>query len=229
MRGITLGYLVRRIGVFLFTIWASTTIMFVIPRLAPGDPVQSMITRMQAQGGHVEGSAKLVAAWRERFGLDDPLYVQYLSYLKSMITFDFGYSLSQFPVEVGTMIGRSLPWTLGLLTVATVLSFLIGTVIGALMAWRRTPRLLRAMLPFSLTFTAIPFYILGIVLIYVFVFNLGLFPVSGGYRSNLEPGLQPRLRQQCDPARHPAGALDRAGQHGLLGPRHARDDDHRRR
>ncbi|WP_152362884.1 ABC transporter permease [Microlunatus speluncae] len=193
MRGITLGYLVRRIGVFLFTIWASTTIMFVIPRLAPGDPVQSMITRMQAQGGHVEGSAKLVAAWRERFGLDDPLYVQYFSYLKSMITFDFGYSLSQFPAEVGTMIGRSLPWTLGLLTVATVLSFLIGSVIGALMAWRRTPRLLRALLPVSLTFTAIPFYILGIVLIYIFVFTIGLFPVSGGYRSGLEPGFNLRF------------------------------------
>ena len=117
-----------------------------------------------------------------------PAWMQYLSYLKSLATFDFGYSLAQFPVEVAEMIGRAMPWTVGLLAISTVISFLAGTLIGALMAWRRTPGLLRVLLPLSLTFTAIPFYILGIVLIYVFVFALRLFPISGGYRSELEPG-----------------------------------------
>ncbi|MFD2077694.1 peptide/nickel transport system permease protein [Actinopolymorpha cephalotaxi] len=189
MRGLSVGYVVRRVGMFLFTIWASATLMFFIPRLAPGDPVQAMITRITSQAGYVEGSGRLVAAWRARFGLDDPLPVQYLHYLKSMATFDFGYSLAQFPAEVGTMIGRALPWTVGLLVIATALSFLAGSVIGALMAWRGTPSLLRVFLPVSLTFTAIPFYILGIVLIYVFVFTLRLFPISGGYRGDLTPGL----------------------------------------
>jgi peptide/nickel transport system permease protein len=189
VRGLTVGYVVHRVGMFLFTIWASATIMFFIPRLAPGDPVTAMVARISSQAGRVEGSAQLIAAWRERFGLDDPLFLQYLSYLRSMLTFDFGYSLSQFPVEVGTMVGRAMPWTIGLLALATFLSFLSGSVIGALLAWGRTPRLLKALLPISLTFTAIPFYILGILLIYVFVFALGLFPVSGGYRSDLTPGL----------------------------------------
>ncbi|HYH11382.1 MAG TPA: ABC transporter permease [Thermomicrobiales bacterium] len=188
MRGLSWGYVVRRLGMFVFTIWASATLMFFIPRLAPGDPVQAMITRLTSQGGYVEGSAQLIAAWRERFGLDDPLLVQYLSYLRSMLTFDFGFSLSQFPTEVSEMIGRAIPWTVGLLAVSTVLSFLAGTVIGALMAWTRTPGLLRVLLPVTLTFTAIPFYILGIMLVYVFVFAFGLFPISGGYRSELTPG-----------------------------------------
>jgi peptide/nickel transport system permease protein len=189
VRGITGGYVLRRLGMFLFALWVSVTIMFFIPRLSPGDPVEAMVGRISMQAGHVEGSAQLIAAWRERFGLDDSLAVQYVRYLKNMLTFDFGYSLAQFPVEVDSMIGNAMPWTIGLLTISTVLSFLLGSLIGALMAWRRTPRLLRAVLPFSLTFTAIPFYILGIVLIYVFVFVLGLFPVSGGYRSDLTPGL----------------------------------------
>lgn len=189
MRGLTVGYVVRRVGMFFFTVWASATLMFFIPRLAPGDPVQAMITRISSQAGYVEGSASLIAAWRERFGLDDPLHVQYLSYLRRLLTFDFGYSLAQFPTEVNDMILQALPWTVGLLTVATTLSFLAGSAVGALLAWRRTPGLLRMLLPLSLTFTAIPFYILGILLIYLFVFTLRLFPISGGYRGDLEPGL----------------------------------------
>jgi peptide/nickel transport system permease protein len=174
---------------FVFTIWASATIMFFVPRLAPGDPVTAMITRITAAGGRVEGSAQLIAAWRERFGLDDPLLVQYLQYLKNLVTFDFGYSLAQFPTEVSSMIGRAMPWTIGLLAIATFLSFFFGTIVGALMAWVRTPRVLKVLLPVSLTFTAVPFYILGIFLIYVFVFALGLFPISGGARADLDPGL----------------------------------------
>jgi peptide/nickel transport system permease protein len=148
-----------------------------------------MITRITAAGGRVEGSAQLIAAWRERFGLDDPLLVQYLQYLKNLVTFDFGYSLAQFPTEVSSMIGRAMPWTIGLLAIATFLSFFFGTIVGALMAWVRTPRVLKVLLPVSLTFTAVPFYILGIFLIYVFVFALGLFPISGGARADLDPGL----------------------------------------
>jgi peptide/nickel transport system permease protein len=188
VRGLTWGYVARRLGLYLFTLWLSATIMFFIPRLS-GDPLEGMLARMTVQSGHVAGGEELVAAWRERFGLDDPLFVQYLTYLRNMVTFDFGYSLASFPTDVTSMIGRAIPWTLGLLTVATILSFLLGTAIGALLAWRRTPRLLRALLPISLTFTAIPFYILGILLIYLFVFTLRLFPVSGGHRSDLTPGL----------------------------------------
>lgn len=189
MRGLTPSYVARRLGMFFFTTWFSATIMFFIPRMAPGDPIQSMVTRLSSRSGYVEGSGRLIQAWRDRFGLDDPLIVQYFSYLKNMVTLDFGYSLSQFPVEVRTMVGQAMPWTVGLLTVATILSFGLGTVVGALLAWRRTPGLLRAFLPLSLIFTAIPFYILGILLIYLFVFQLELFPITGGKRSDVESGL----------------------------------------
>lgn len=187
-RGVSARYLWRRLGMFAFTVWLSATIMFAIPQLAPGDPVSAMVTRLTQQAGFVEGSAGMIEAWRERFGLDDPLLIQYAQYLKNMLTFDYGYSLSQFPVEVETMIADAIPWTIGLLTIATIISFIAGTVVGALMAWRRSPALLRLFLPLTLTFTAIPSFILGMLLIYLFVFGLEIFPVAGGYDSTAMPG-----------------------------------------
>lgn len=189
MRAITRGYLWRRLGMFAFTLWFSASIMFVIPRLAPGDPVTAMVTRLSQQSGYVEGRRQLIEAWQHRLGLDQPLPVQYLQYLHNMLTFNFGYSLSQFPSTVQGMVAQAIPWTIGLLTIATVISFLAGTTIGAFMAWRRTPGLLKVFLPLTLTFTSIPFYILGMLLIYLFVFGVGWFPVEGGYDSGVVPGL----------------------------------------
>ncbi len=189
MRGITRGYLIRRAGMFVFTVWLSSTLIFIVPHLAPGDPIRAMVARLTAQQGYVEGSAQMIAAWRERFGLDDPLPIQYVRYLRNMVTLDLGFSLSQFPVEVSEMIARAIPWTIGLLAVATIISFLLGTLIGALLAWRRTPALLRLFLPLTLTFTSIPFYILGIFLLYVFAFGLNWFPIGGSSARGIEPGL----------------------------------------
>jgi len=188
MRGITAGYLIRRIVMFFFTIWLSATIVFIIPHLAPGDPTTAMVSRLSAQQGFVEGSEQIIEAWRERFGLDASLPVQYLRYLRNIFTLDFGYSLSQFPIEVQDMVADAIPWTIALLTMATIISFLLGTLVGALMAWRQTPGLLKLLLPLTLTFTAIPFYILGIVLIYFFAFDLGWFPIAGAYERGTDPG-----------------------------------------
>jgi peptide/nickel transport system permease protein len=69
-----------------------------------------------------------------------------------------------------------------------VISFVLGNFIGALMAWRRTPRLLQRFLPLTLTFTSIPFFMLAILLIYVFAFGLRWFPVSGAYERGVQPG-----------------------------------------
>ena len=191
MRGLSRKYVLKRAGMFFLTIWISMTILFIIPRLAPGDPVAAMVSRMTAQGGFIENSDQLIAAWRAKFGLDRPLVVQYFSYFKNMLTLDFGYSLAYFPVPALSLIREALPWTLGLLSTATLLSFLIGNIIGALMAWRNTPRAARALLPATLTFTSIPPFMLSILLLYVFSFGLNLLPFSGGYDLSVKPSLSP--------------------------------------
>jgi len=188
MRGLTKEYVIRRLFMYVLTIWLGSTLIFMIPRLVPGDPISAMVTRMQQQAGYVENSAEIIAAWRVRFGLDDPLPIQYLRFLKNSITFDLGYSLTQFPTKVSEQISKSLPWTIGLLALATLISFFLGNTIGALMAWRRTPRTLKSLLPLSLTFTSVPFFMLGILLLYVFAFGLKWFPVGGGYGRGITVG-----------------------------------------
>ena len=188
MGGLTKGYVIRRISMFFLTIFLGATIIFIIPRLAPGDPVASMISRMTAQSGYVENSAVIIEAWRTRFGLDGPIWVQYLSYLGNILRLDLGYSMTNFPVTVMDMVQRGMPWTLFLLSMATFLAFIFGNTIGALLGWRRTSGALKTVLPFFLTFTSIPFFMLGILLIYVFAFGLDIFPVSGGFSRNVDPG-----------------------------------------
>jgi peptide/nickel transport system permease protein len=129
---------VRRLAVFLLTIWMSATIIWVIPRLAPGDPVSAMVTRMTEQAGFVENSAVIIEGWKARFGLNDPLHVQYLRFLGNTVRLDFGYSLAHFPTPVSEMIGLALPWTVGLLLIAVLIIF--WAISGALLL-AGTPRL----------------------------------------------------------------------------------------
>jgi peptide/nickel transport system permease protein len=173
---------------FLLTVWLGTTVIFLVPRFAPGDPVQAMIGRMLTEGSNVENADQIVESYRERFGLNDPMYVQYFKYLYNSATFNTGYSLAFFPSRVDDMIARSLPWTIGLLSTALVLSFILGNAIGALLAWRRTPKLLRLLLPISLTFTSIPAYMIGIMLLFFFAFKLDWFPYAGNFARGLTPG-----------------------------------------
>ena len=186
MGSLTWPYMLRRVGMFFLTIWIGSTIIFIVPRLAPGDPVTAMVSRMTAQGAQVENSKIIIEAWRKRFGLDDPLPIQYLRYMGNVLRFDLGYSLSSFPSTVADMVRQALPWTIGLLMIATVISFIGGNTVGALMGWRKTPKLVKQLLPLTLVFTSIPFFMLGILLLYVFAFGLKWFPVGGGAGSGIK-------------------------------------------
>jgi peptide/nickel transport system permease protein len=188
VRGLTREYFIRRFLLFLLTLWLGATILFILPRLAPGDPVLAMVARMRQAGTSVRDSAQIIAAWRERFGLDDPVGVQYLRYMGNLAKGDMGYSLTYFPATVGELIGRALPWTIGLLTTATIISFILGTTVGALLGWRGTPTWIKNILPLSMVFTSIPAFMLSILLIYIFGFALNWLPVQGGYGRGIQVG-----------------------------------------
>jgi peptide/nickel transport system permease protein len=189
MRGITLGYFLRRLGIFFLTVWIAATVIWLIPRLAPGDPVSAMVSRMIRSAGYVENSDKIIEGWKERFGLNDPLGVQYLRYMGNIVHLDFGYSLAYFPTPVNDIIGMALPWTVGLLLVAVTITFLLGNFLGALMVWRNTPRLIKYLIPVSMIFTSIPSILAAIFLLYIFAFLLNWFPMLGAYEMGLKPGL----------------------------------------
>lgn len=189
MRGLTLKYLARRIFVFILTVWLASTAIFVIPRLAPGDPVEAMVSRMSQVGGFVENSEKIIEGWRERFGLNDPISIQYFRYIGNLATFDFGISLANFPSPVSQIIAMSLPWSIGLMSISLIIYFFIGNLFGALLAWRRTPLIAKLLISSSMIFTSIPAILCSIILIYMFAFNLDWFPLSGSYERGMQPGL----------------------------------------
>ncbi|WP_089174876.1 ABC transporter permease [Bosea sp. AS-1] len=172
----------RRIVMVVAVVWAAATLNFFIPRIAPKNPIAEKLTQLAGTSG-VDPTKiqEMSQAFGARFGLDQPLFTQYLRYIGDMARFDFGQSITKYPARVWDLIGEALPWTLGLMITTTLLAFLIGTLLGAAAGWYRNSALLSVISPIIMVFSAIPFYLLGLVLIYVFASRLGWFPVSGGY------------------------------------------------
>ena len=185
----SLGYLLRRVVVFVLVMWAAMTLIFFLPKLAPGrDPIQDRMAMLAATGGANSANiADMVKAYQSNFGLDQPLYVQYFRYLGNIVRLDFNYSLAQYPARVIDLITISLPWTVGLLTMTTLISFGLGSLLGGLLAWPKAPRWLGYLIPPLVTLSAIPYFLLGIIFVYVFAFVLKLFPLGGGSAFGVMP------------------------------------------
>jgi peptide/nickel transport system permease protein len=182
----SLSYVLRRLAFFVLVIWLTATIIFVLVRLAPGDPVSYQIARMSSQGQGISGGPKLIAEYRHQFGLDKPYIQQYWSYLDQLAHGNLGYSIIHFPTTTTSLIGQALPWTLGLLLTATVIAFVLGSLLGGLMAWPTTPRPVRSLMPGLMALSAIPYYLIGLGLLYFFAYRTQLLPATG-VRNVLNP------------------------------------------
>jgi peptide/nickel transport system permease protein len=187
MGSFSLNYLLRRLAVFFLTVWVAATLIFIIPRLAPGDPISAMIARMSQFEGFVENADLIIEAWRKRFGLDDPIHVQYLRYLGNTLRLDLGPSMGFFPKTVSELVGRALPWTIGLVGISTFIFFTVGNLCGALLTWYKTPKLLRVMIPISMSFTSVPPALFSLLLVYIFGFKIPIFPQLDSYGRGMVP------------------------------------------
>jgi peptide/nickel transport system permease protein len=179
----------RRLFMFVVVIWVASTLNFFVPRLTPRNPIEEKLLSQLEYGGSAVDIQSLVRAYNEKFGLDQPLLKQYLAYLRDILHFDLGYSIADYPTRVSAVLARSLPWTIGLLVTTTVLAFLLGTVLGALTVWRQAPRMFRFAVPLLMMLSAIPFYLIGLTLIYVFANVLQWLPLGGGMGIRTEPSL----------------------------------------
>ena len=121
-------YIGRRLIAYLLTIFIAISANFFIPRLIPGDPISALIDQMAQHGEVVSGGAEIVAAYKEQFGLNGTWFEQYTRYLLSLARGDLGPSIMAFPTTVQELVVTALPWTMGLLLVATVISWVLGNL-----------------------------------------------------------------------------------------------------
>jgi peptide/nickel transport system permease protein len=179
----------RRLLMLIAVVWIASTLNFVVPRLAPGNPIENkMLAQVEFGSASVDMRA-LVKAYNAKFGLDKPLLSQYLAYMRDIVHFDLGYSITDYPTRVTAIILHALPWTMGLLFTTTLLAFLFGTVLGALSVWRGAPRIFAAGVPLLMIPSAVPFYLIGLILIYIFATALQWLPLGGGMGISGNPSL----------------------------------------
>ncbi|MEU4216970.1 ABC transporter permease [Actinoplanes sp. NPDC026623] len=176
-------FLIQRTLFYLFTAWAAITINFFIPRMIPGDPVKSMLSRFQGQM-----SSDAISSLYVLFGLDKnaSLWDQYIDYWKQLLHGDLGLSFTAFPTPVSEIIATALPWTLALVGITTIISFSIGTSLGVLAGWRRGSWV-DGLLPVTTFLSSVPYFWLGLLAIYLLAGPDSFFPSSGGYDSAYVP------------------------------------------
>lgn len=188
MRGVNLSYFVQRIGMFFLVIFVAASFNFMIPRLAPGNPIGAITSRMAQASAGIENGQAMFEAYRKRFGLDDPLYQQYAKYMWNTLRLDFGESLSAYPAKVWDIVGPAIGWSIGLIGVSVLITFGLGILVGALMAWKGTPGLVKALLPITMFGGVLPYYLMAMLLLYTFAFTTRLLPMSGAVDSGITKG-----------------------------------------
>lgn len=177
-------FIARRLVFYAVAVWAAVTVNFAIPRVMPGNAVDAILGKVQnltPQG---------VRALQAEFGVGQAkggLLSQYIHYWGNVVHFNLGVSTSQYPAHVSTIIRDTLPWTLVLVGVATILSFAIGTLLGVFAAWRRGGWFDRVLPAFTLL-QATPYFFLALIVLWVFSLKLGWLPFGQGYSLGLSPG-----------------------------------------
>ncbi|MGX1695733.1 ABC transporter permease [Microbacterium keratanolyticum] len=169
----------RRIGFYAVTLWATISLNFLLPRLMPGDPADIMIAKLQRAGGEI--SETTIRNIKTLLGSDDrSLWEQYLAYWGRMFQGDLGISVTRYPTPVADLIGEALPWTLILVGTATIISFVLGVLLGAWAGWKRGTWV-DHIIPATTVLQSIPYFWLALILVSVFAVGLGWFPIFGGY------------------------------------------------
>lgn len=177
-------YIIRRIYTYIITLWSALTINFIIPRLMPGDPASVIMARARGQISS-EARDALVKA----LGLGQGnIFLDYFSYITQVFQGNFGVSLSYFPSSVWELISHALPWTLFLFGTALISSFICGTLLGIVVAWRRGTRIDSGATSVSLFVRALPPFWIAMGIAYIVGLKLGLIPISHGYDTQLYPG-----------------------------------------
>lgn len=186
-------YIAKRIGQSVLTVVSVITLTFVMVKSMPGGPVDYLRAQiMQNRGADNIDMNQLRELAQQYLNLDfgEPIYVQYIDYVSSLLQGDFGKSL-WFGEPVSDIIVQSAPWTIFLLTVSIILTFAIGILLGAVMAYREGELFDTGWTTVSMFLNSVPYFIAALLFVYIFAIQLAWFPASGNVSSGLKAGLNP--------------------------------------
>jgi peptide/nickel transport system permease protein len=179
-------YLAQRLGQFLLVVFIGINLTYLITHLTPIDPVEQSIAAVTSFGNtSPEAIGAMRQSLRELYGLTGAPHEQYLAYWRRIATADFGPSLSAFPTPVSTLIARALPWTIGLLATATLLTWLLGNLLGGLAGYYQNKTSLKVLGIIAMGLHPVPYYIVAFVLLVMFGYLWPLLPIAGGKAMNL--------------------------------------------
>ena len=174
-------FILIRILMWALTIWIGVTLIFIIPRLLPADPVETMIVAMEHQAGRMapEEREAMVMQMRRQFGLDESLWNQYTFFITNgVFRLDFGPSLMNFPTPARDIIFRNMPYTFGLMIMSLIISWTLGNTIGLLAGFRKNKLSSKIMESVAIFIYPIPVFIVALFFQVVLGFLLGWFPIS---------------------------------------------------
>jgi len=185
---VKLRLILRRVAFLIMVVWAASTITFFIPRMSDRNPIRERFAELARTGGFSASDLEvIVASYNKKFGLDKPLWEQYVDYIGSIARLDLGVSLNRFPKTVTDIIYESLPWTIVLLFVSAILSFVIGNLLGAIAAWPKSPAWMRSVATPFIMFMGVPPVLLAIFSLFFLAFRLKLFPLGQAYSTGIAP------------------------------------------
>jgi peptide/nickel transport system permease protein len=175
-------YVLRKLGFYLLAAWVALTVNFLLPQLIPGNPVDDLLTKMSQAGPVPPGEQQVL---NRLLGLGSGnIFQRYWQYVDGVAHLRLGLSISNFPTPVSAEIGSAIYWTLVLVGTATVISFVLGIALGTLAGWKRGSRL-EAIIPSTTLLTAMPYFWLALILVFVFATNVWhIFPAGQGYNTN---------------------------------------------
>ena len=188
MRGYLL-FVAKRALQLLAVVIVGITAMFFISHLSPINPVEAVLGRMTARSNSSpEAIAAMRAALTDMYGLDRPLFEQFVSFWQRLVVGDFGPSLLAWPTPTMEIVGRALPWTAGLLTVTTIFNWIVGNLFGGLAGYYQNSRILKVFGVVTMGLQPIPAYIAAFIILIIFGFVWPVLPISGGFAMNVRPG-----------------------------------------
>lgn len=184
----TIKRVISRLLFLVLVIWAASTITFFVPRLSPKNPVRERFNQLAMSGGFNPVDLEvIIKSYNTKFGWDKPLLQQYWDYVSSVARLDLGVSANKYPRTVMQLIMDSLPWSIGLLFVCTILSFVIGNLLGAVAAWPRSPNWLRMLATPFVMLMGVPPVIMGVLLLFFVAFRLKFLPLGNAYSTGMIP------------------------------------------